>query len=252
MNIIFVIIDSMRYDYFQYAKVGETLKCTVHRCVTGECTTSEAVPVIFTGKANPKKRVVDKLNLANGWMWITEINEKTLFDVFRSRGYMTQYINLPQYADSIFDSKLASFFPSFPSGQTVGEFVESCGDAPYFLVIHDWTVHYPYRLATRNPKTLYSQYSIRHIRGAYLQSVYRFKTKILPQIHQISDNAIFVLTADHGENLGETVNGIQRFFHEPPTNKLLAEVPFVSTICLTEKKTIKQQEIFNLILKINQ
>lgn len=245
MNVVFVIVDSLRLDYFYDTRLYKRLQGHTCKCLSAFPTTSEALPILLTGKNNPIKEVVGKRELKEGWMWITEIASPTMFDWFEKLGYNVHYISLDPRNDSFYDNCMPSFFPSLPSGKTINEFLRQ-DVAPFFLMLHVWTVHYPYGLQISDRNKMLQEYSVKEIQEAYRASVVKFGEEILPKIMSLCGrDTLLVVTADHGENLGED----GRFFHSPPANKWLTEVPLFSSERLTSRDVVEQCEVFGLIQK---
>lgn len=200
MNLLFVIVDSLRWDYAEKCGLFEAMEpASIFKCkVLGE-TTNISLPQILTGMRNPRNTPVGHRMTKNGSMRLTRIDEPTIFDYFKEAGYHTHYINIDREDTTHFGNKL-SFFPNLPSGKdymTTKIFEPSC------IVLHYWDVHYPYP-------------------DGYEKHVRQFILERIPTLIYEEDTMI-VLTADHGECLGEN----DRWYHTPPMVKELQEVPLI-------------------------
>lgn len=200
MNLLFVIVDSLRWDYAEKCGLFDAMSpCDVFKCkVYGE-TTSISLPQILSGIVGARSTVIGSKLTRNGKMWLTRIDEPTIFDYFRQKGYFTQYINVDE-EDSLWHTDKLSFFPNLPSGLTLNEAIHF---SPYCIVLHLWDVHYPY------PE-------------GYENRVRDFIENRISLLKSLRDTVV-VMTADHGESLGE--NG--RWGHSPPMTKELQEVPLI-------------------------
>lgn len=200
MNLLFVLVDSLRWDYAEKCGLFEAMKpAHVFKCkVLGE-TTSISLPQILSGIESARSTTKGSKQTPNGMMWLTRVDEETIFDYFRKEGYYTQYINIHR-EDSTFLGNNLSFFTNLPFGlclQTAHHF------EPFCIMLHFWDVHYP------------------HPEG-YEYYVKKFIEERLPPLLRMHDTMI-VLMADHGELLGE--NG--RWGHSPPMTRELQEVPLI-------------------------
>lgn len=200
MNLLFVIVDSLRWDYAEKCGLFEAMKpANVFKCkVLGE-TTSISLPQILSGIKSARKTVIGKKAINKGLMSLTRIDEPTIFDYFKEAGYFTQYINIRRGDSTQFGNEL-SFFPNLPSGY---DFAQASLFEPHCIVLHMWDVHFP------------------HPEG-YEFYVKEFIRTRVPFLKDLKDTLV-VMTADHGELLGE--NG--RWGHSPPMTKELQEVPLV-------------------------
>lgn len=199
-NLIFALVDSLRWDYAEKCGLFDAMKpANVFKChVLGE-TTTISLPQILSGIKKPRNTTKGYTMTRNGQMWLTRLDEKTMFDYFRDAGYYTQYINIHR-EDPTFTGNNLSFFTNLPFGNSLKVVMEF---EPFFAMLHFWDVHYP------------------HPKG-YEYYVKDFIRNRLPALLNWKDT-IVVLMADHGEMLGEN----ERWGHSPPMTKELQEVPLI-------------------------
>lgn len=226
MNLIFALVDSLRWDYAEKQRMFENIKpAHIFKCkVLGE-TTTISLPQILSGIEAPRNTTTGYTMTRNGQMWLTRLDEKTLFDYFKEAGYYTQYINIRR-EDALFTGNAESFFPSLPSGNS---FVKSMLFKPFCIMLHFWDVHYPHPLG-------------------YAYYVREFITQRLPILKSIEDT-VLVLMADHGEMLGEG----GRWGHSPPMTKELQEVPLIIYPAEEHKiheKVVESTQVLPTILDI--
>lgn len=226
MNLLLVIVDSLRYDYaercglFNVMKPAHIFKCHVH----GECT-AISLPQILTGKEKADTKVVGEEETRNGKMWLTRIEESTMFDYFKENGFSTQYINIDR-EDELYQGNKRSFFPSLPSGRNLAT---ASIFTPFCIALHIWDVHYPH------PKGYEA-----HVRDFIERRVKRLKS--------VKDTLI-VMMADHGELLGEE----GRWRHGPPMTKELREVPLIiypAPEHVIHERTVESTQVLPMILDI--
>lgn len=223
MNLILAIIDSLRWDYFLGAEIPEVLDpAEIILCKSSFPSTSIAVPILLTGSGDPRMRSFAITTESGDKAHITQILEPTIIDDFEAG----IYINVTK-DETLLEGCSQTLFPGLPNGRCLREFLQEVSGARWCAVVHIWDVHYPYGLPIPEGKAAmmkwYNQHRELGLQTAYGRAVSRLREERIPELMKLArdQDALLVLTSDHGELLGE--NG--RLFHGPPAIPQLEEVP---------------------------
>jgi len=276
-NVILIIADSLRYDFFLESKIPSIWNGVTFKCLTDQIQTGRAVPVILTGKRREKIAIED-----NPSHWAPElsfsenvkIRSITAWEIFNVKGYTTGYLNYDyqhQGEETLLTERGISLFRDFPSNLTLKELL---GKPPFFAVLHFWSTHSPYGWGTfpSDCQAMYNRLDrlvregkVEEIRRLYRHGVEGLERQmetlkeILRKYSCLRDTLV-VFTGDHGENLGEhgrwghaaTIKEKDLMVTDLLT-KEVREVPlvFYNPVLKPEHKGVcKQEDILPTILKI--
>ena len=280
MNVLLIIADALRYDYFLKSKIPEIWKGVFFKCYTDQIHTGRAVPVLLTGRRREnillRETRTSKRNPETTFLEQTEIRTITAWDIFEIKGYYLGYINLDwehQTREQLLKANQISLFESFPAIKNLEELLKR---EPFFGVLHFWSTHSPYGFGKfpRNCEKIYKKCyellkegNVEELHKIYKHGVEGFERqmKVLREILEERDllqRTLVVITADHGEALGES----GRFGHaaaiwedgkrlEELRRKEIQEIPLLfyhpsfSPVFLG---TCKQEDILPTILKLVQ
>jgi len=221
-NLLLIVVDSLRYDYFINEGYREILcPSTTYLCKVTSASTTTSIPILVTGKQNPKVETVLTVRLKHGNMDLVKVLDQTLFDVFGEAGFYTQYVSVDSVNQGdVFGFPFRCWFPSFPAGKSL----RYCLDQPRFCVLlHCWGVHYPYTFKREglSRQDMFQKFAYTSIKDCYREAVQNYKAVLQSIVETVPPKTLIVLTSDHGELLGE--HG--RFFHGGPLTPELENVP---------------------------
>lgn len=267
-NLIIIVADALRWDYFlkrqmwrifnenpvdqvakptPEAKLPDSIPCSnnskVFRCWSAGGHTGDSVPVIMTGIS------LDKINKNTTHHPACRIYEKTLFNFFEEKGYLTAYNNIDHrsglYGILNPQKSWTSLFDDFPPQIDLNS-IFSQTHTPFVIGIHSWFTHDPYSFFRRNTIfNLLTEYIHKHntdaIHNIYKHGLNQFEIILKQLIYRIKidtelyKSTLIVMVGDHGDFLGETVEGEVLRGHEGPNgmhpkfknHKLLREVPLL-------------------------
>jgi len=281
-NVLIIIADAFRYDYFLKSKVPLIWdKGPIFKCITDQIHTGRAVPVLLTGLRRENIYLIDhhlkgvrRKNVELFFTESVEIKSINAWDIFDINGFTLGYINYDwnhQSESQLLTVNQVSLFPSFPRIKNLETLIQS---EPFFGVLHFWSTHSPYGFGTfpRNCEAIYQkmnrlfqQGKFQELHKMYQHGVKGFEKqmenlkKILEK-KNLLDRTLVVITADHGEALGES----GRWGHaatlweddktlEELRRKEIQEIPLLfyhPNLPRVHMGTCKQEDILPTILKL--
>jgi len=277
-NVIIVIADALRFDFFMESKIPRIFnKGYLYKCLTDQIQTGRAVPVLLTGKKRENIVIIElrpHWNPEASFSGSVSIQTITAFDMFSVKGYNVGYVNYDwhqQDKNVLLKSSIISLFGNnFP----VRTLEQILSQEPFFGVLHFWTTHSPYTEG-RFPEDcervhklldkLVKQGNFKELRRIYAKAVRELERQLrtLYQIlkeRNLLDRTLIVITADHGENLGEhnrwghaaTLQEAHKTVQELLT-KEVREIPLLFYNPLLERKwkgICKQEDILPSIFRL--
>jgi len=280
LNILMIVADSLRYDYFMSSEIPRIFqKGYLFKCRTDQIQTGRAVPVLLTGKRRENISLHEtrenlERNPETFFFEGTEIKSITAWDIFDINNYTLGYINLDwehQTKEKLLKENQISLFPTFPNIKNLETLLSK---EPFFGVLHFWSTHVPYGFG-RFPQgcdyfykkcyKLQEEGNTKELHRLYKHGVEGFEKqmKILKEIleeRNLLERTLVVITADHGEALGES----GRFGHaasiwedakslEELRRKEIQEIPLLfyhPSFPRVHLGSCKQEDILPTILKL--
>ncbi|RLC81994.1 MAG: hypothetical protein DRI61_03110 [Chloroflexi bacterium] len=267
---ILIVCDSLRYDYAEKYLFGwlfsEETTAKIH---TLDTRTPLNLPTMFTGLPKEKHEV--------RYPWDEVKYDRCLFDYFKNTITISRYLGWRrEYPDSCKLMGAQSrtkdadrphlyhplpFNPVSMNDNDIFEFVCTNEKTKQWdLILYwSWITHYPYGIANLTSETcpaikheerLLKRLSNKQRHEWYLQGVEEMGDRIRSIANMTND--IIIVTADHGEALGEDgIFGHPRIGEGGKLYPPLAEVPFIVNRDVDIPKEFMQTEFMDIVVKIS-